>query len=106
MTHGKLVAFRVYKNNIKAGKGKTVLNKFVQKFYGQTVSSHGGKYRHHIQGLLEDVTHIKLVRSVIIVKESDLEKVLQFLEKYDAEVYTRDIILTPEDEKTLNKETQ
>ena len=106
MMYGKLVAFRVYKNNIKADKGKTVLNKFVQKFYGQTVSSHGGKYRHHMHGLLEDIVHIKLVRSVIIVKESDLEKVLQFLEIYDAEVYTRDIILTPEDEKTLNKETQ
>jgi argininosuccinate lyase len=105
MNKGKLVAFRVYKNNIKADNGKTVLNRFVQKFYGQTVSSHGGRYRFHVQGLLEDVAHIKLVRSVIIVKESDLEKVLQFLETYDAEVYTRDIMLTPEDEKILNKET-
>jgi len=104
--YGKLVAFRVYKNNIKTDKGKTVLNRFVQKFYGQTVSSHGGRYRHHVRGLLEDVAHVKLVRSVIIVKETDLEKVLQFLEKYDAEVYTRDILLTPEDEKTLNKETE
>jgi len=59
-----------------------------------------------VRGLLEDVAHVKLVRSVIIVKETDLEKVLQFLEKYDAEVYTRDILLTPEDEKTLNKETE
>ncbi|MCL2173177.1 MAG: hypothetical protein FWB84_06010, partial [Candidatus Bathyarchaeota archaeon] len=101
MTHGKLVTFQVYKNNIKTNNDKTVLNKFVQKFYGQTVSNHGGKYQHHIQGLLEDIAHIKLVRSVIIVKESDLEKALQFLEKYDAEIYTRDIILTPEDEKTL-----
>ena len=100
------MAFRVYKNNIKTDKGKTVLNRFVQKFYGQTVSSHGGRYRHHVRGLLEDVAHVKLVRSVIIVKETDLEKVLQFLEKYDAEVYTRDILLTPEDEKTLNKETE
>ncbi|MDR2204503.1 MAG: hypothetical protein LBE76_09495 [Nitrososphaerota archaeon] len=56
--------------------------------------------------MLEDVAHVKLVRSVIIVKETDLEKVLRFLEKYDAEVYTRDILLTPEDERTLNKETE
>jgi hypothetical protein len=59
-----------------------------------------------VRGLLEDVAHVKLVRSVIIVKETDLEKVLRFLEKYDAEVYTRDILLTPEDERTLNKETE
>ncbi|MDR0372104.1 MAG: hypothetical protein LBI79_00855 [Nitrososphaerota archaeon] len=104
MMYGKLVAFRVYKNNIGSDRGKTVLNRFVQKFYGQDASSHGGKYRHHRRGLLEDIAHIKLVRSVIIVKESDLEQVLHFLAEYNAEVYTRDIVLTLEDEKTLNKE--
>jgi hypothetical protein len=78
----------------------------VQKFYGQTVSSRGGKYRHHVRGLLEDVAHVRLVRSVIIVKASDLDRVLQFLEGYDAEVFIRDILLTPEDEKTLQKEDE
>ncbi|MDR1993279.1 MAG: hypothetical protein LBQ98_07300 [Nitrososphaerota archaeon] len=56
--------------------------------------------------MLEDIAHVRLVRSVVIVKVSDLERVLEFLEKYDAEIYTRDIILTPEDEKILNKATQ
>jgi transcriptional/translational regulatory protein YebC/TACO1 len=59
-----------------------------------------------VHGLLEDIAHVRLVRSVVIVKVSDLERVLEFLEKYDAEIYTRDIILTPEDEKILNKATQ
>jgi hypothetical protein len=104
MMYGKLVAFRVYKNNIKSDKGKTVLNRFVQKFYGQDTSSHGGKYRHHRRGLLEDIAYIRLVRSVIIVKESDLGQVLGFLAEYNAEVYVRDIVLTLEDEKILNKE--
>jgi hypothetical protein len=40
------------------------------------------------------------------VKTSDLDKVLQFLEGYDAEVFIRDILLTPEDEKTLQKEDE
>jgi len=39
------------------------------------------------------------------VRAVDLERVLNFLNEYDAEIYTRDIILTPEDEKTLTKET-
>jgi len=104
---GKLVAFRVYKNKDKATKSsQAVMNRFVQKFYGQDTSSHKGKYQHHKRGLLEDIAHVKLVRGVIILKELDLEKVLSFLNGYDAEVYTRDIILTPEDEKTLNKEKQ
>jgi len=82
------------------------MNRFVQKFYGQDTSSHKGKYHHHKRGLLEDIAHIRLVRGVIILKEVDLEKVLSFLNEYDAEVYTRDIILTLEDEKILNKENQ
>jgi len=107
MNKGKLVAFRVYKNKDKAVKNsQAVMNRFVQKFYGQDTSSHKGKYRHHKRGLLEGIAHIRLVRGVIILKEVDLEKVLSFLNEYDAEVYTRDIILTLEDEKILNKENQ
>ena len=65
-----------------------------------------GKYKHHRHGLMEDIAHIKLIRGVIIILESDLEKVLTFLKEYNAEIYTRDITLTREDEKTLNKENQ
>jgi transcriptional/translational regulatory protein YebC/TACO1 len=53
---------------------------------------------------MEDISHIKLIRGVIIIKTSDLEKVLNFLNDYNVEVHTRDITLTPEDEKILNKE--
>ncbi|MDR2202954.1 MAG: hypothetical protein LBE76_01350 [Nitrososphaerota archaeon] len=105
MSIGTIVAFRVYKNLGKAvTNSQAVLNRFVQKFYGQDATSHGGKYRHHKRGLLEDIAHIRLVRGVIIIKKNDLAKVLGFLNEYNAEVYTRDIILTSEDEKMLNKE--
>lgn len=103
---GKLVAFRVYKNAGKAIKNsQATLNRFVQKFYGQDTTNHKGKYRHHRRGLLEDIPHIKLVRGVIILKKADLEKVLKFLNEYNAEIYTRDVILTPEDEKALSQES-
>jgi hypothetical protein len=104
---GKLVVFRVYKNTENVEKtSPTFINRFVQKFYGQDTTNHKGKYKHHRHGLMEDITHIKLMRGVIIILESDLEKVLNFLKEYNAEVYTRDITLTHEDEKTLNKENQ
>gem|GEM_PF-682945 len=102
---GKLVVFRVYKNTKDGVKtSPTFINRFVQKFYGQDTTSHKGKYRFHRRGLMEDIAHIKLIRGVIIVKVSDLEKVLNFLNAYNAEVYIRDVTLTPEDEKNLNKE--
>ena len=102
---GKLVVFRVYKNPKEgAGTSPTFINRFVQKFYGQDTTNHKGKYKFHRRGLMEDIAHIKLIRGVIIVMASDLEKVLNFLNEYNAEVYTRDITLIPEDEKALNKE--
>jgi len=104
---GKLVVFRVYKNTEGGVKtSPTFINRFVQKFYGQDTTNHKGKYKHHRRGLMEDIAHVKLIRGVIIVGECDLEKVLIFLREYNAEVYTRDITLTPEDEKILNKENQ
>jgi hypothetical protein len=107
MNTGKLVAFRVYKNvDKKVKNSQATLNRFVQKFYGQDVSSHGGRYFSHKRGLLEDVAHVKLVRGVIIIRVCDLEKVISFLEEYSAEVYVRDIVLTFEDEKTLNNRDQ
>ncbi|MDR2203847.1 MAG: hypothetical protein LBE76_06080 [Nitrososphaerota archaeon] len=102
---GKLVVFRVYKSTKEGvGTSPTFINRFVQKFYGQDTTNHNGKYKHHRHGLMEDIPHIKLIRGVIIIRWFDLEKVLNFLSEYNAEVYTRDITLTSEDEKILNKE--
>jgi hypothetical protein len=102
---GKLVVFRVYKNaKSEAQTSPTFINRFVQKFYGQDTTNHGWKYKHHRHGLMEDIAHIKLIRGVIIIRADDLATVLNFLNEYNAEIYTRDIILTPEDEKTLSKE--
>ncbi|MDR2700200.1 MAG: hypothetical protein LBC12_05260 [Nitrososphaerota archaeon] len=101
----KLIVFRVYKNTEKGTiNSLTVVNRFVQKFYGQDTTNHKGKYRHHRHGLLEDIPHVKLARSVIIVREVDLEKILSFLKVYNAEICTREITPTLDDEKTLNKE--
>jgi len=51
----------------------------------------------------KDIPHINLVHGVIIIKEKNLEKVLNFLNAHNAEIYTKDVTLTPEDEKTLTK---
>jgi len=93
---GNIVAFRVYKNTDAA-----TTNRFCQKFYGQDTTSHGGKYRSHKHGLLEDIPHVKLIRGVIILPEKDLETVLKFLNEFNAEVYVREVVLTPDDERIL-----
>ena len=95
---GKLITFRVYRNN-----DQRTTNRFCQRFYGQDATSHGGRYRSHKRGLLEDIPHVKLIRSVIIVAEEDAEKVIDFLKEYNAEIHVREVVLTPRDEQALRK---
>ncbi|MCZ7372981.1 MAG: hypothetical protein O8C60_04900 [Candidatus Methanoperedens sp.] len=95
---GKLFVFTIFKNNERKN-----IDKFCKKFYGQETSSHGGKYHYRRHGFLEDIPHIKLIRGVIIVPTDSAEKVIQFLEEFNAEFFMRDIILLPEDEAVLSK---
>ncbi len=50
---------------------------------------------------MSDIPHVKLVRSVFIVRKEDCRKVVDFLEKNGATVYVRDVIITPDDRKVL-----
>ena len=96
--NGRVIAFRLYKNT----DAKTT-NRFCQKFYGQDSTSHGGKYRHHRHGLMEDIPHVKLIRGVIIVAEKNARKVISFLRKFNAEIHSRKVILKATDKKALRQ---
>jgi hypothetical protein len=80
---------------------QSVANVFCQRFYGQDASSHRGKYRYHRRGILDDIPYRKLIRGVIILKSEDLDTVLTFLDRYDAEVYVRRIRFATEDRQIL-----
>ena len=82
-------------------KKNVEISKFCQKFYGQDTSSWGGKYHYHRHGLLDDIPHRKLLQGVILINKSDLENVLEFLEKYEAQVYAREVKLIEKDRKTM-----
>lgn len=81
---------------------RTIRNKFPQKLYGQAVSSWGGKYRYHKTGFLESIPYRKLYRGVILVRNKDLDSVLNFLKGWDAIVEVREIIPIDEDLKGLS----
>jgi len=76
-------------------------NRFRKMFLGYLDHSCGGRYRYVRKGLLSDIPHVKLVRSVFIVRKEDSKKVVDFLEKNGATVHVRDVILTPGDKKVL-----
>jgi len=80
-----------------------VINKFMQKFYGQDSSSWNGRYRYHRHGFLEDIPHRKLQRGVIVLRKEDREKVLDFLGEYSLTLHVREVKLTPDDEDILRR---
>ncbi len=79
------------------------INRFMQKFYGQDSTSWNGKYKYRRRGFLEDVPHRKLLRGVIILRNSDVSPVLDFLGKYSLTLHVREIRLTEDDEKVLSE---
>ena len=79
-----------------------VVNMFCKKFYGQDTSSHGGKYRYHRHGLLDNIPHHRIIRQVIIIREKDCKKIVTFLKRYNTEIYIRRVRFTKEDCKKLN----
>ncbi len=81
----------------------TDLGKFMKKFYGQDSTSWKGKYTYHRHGLLENIPHRKLLRGVLILRNEDAPKVLEFLGQYSLTLHVREIKLTPDDEKTLGE---
>jgi len=76
-------------------------NKFRKMFLGYLDHSCGGRYKYARKGLMSEIPHVKLVRSVFIVRKEDSKKVADFLEKNGATVHVRDVILTLEDRKIL-----
>ncbi len=76
-------------------------NRFCRKFYGWTDRPDGGKYTYSRAGFLEDVPFIRPEKSVLIIRNEDVGRVLAFLHEYDAHSNIRDILLTEEDLQEL-----
>jgi hypothetical protein len=76
-------------------------NKFRKALLGYLDHSCGGRYRYARAGLMSNIPHVKLVRSMFIIKKEDYKKVVDFLEKNGATIHMRDVTLTSSDKKAL-----
>ena len=76
-------------------------NKFRKEFLGYLDHSCHGRYKYSRGGLMSEIPHVKLVRSVFIVRKDDYERVVDFLKKNGATVHVRDVVLTRADRKIL-----
>jgi hypothetical protein len=50
-----------------------------RKLFGYTEFSNHSKYRYKREGILKNIPHIKIAKSVIIIKETDFRKIIKNL---------------------------
>ena len=92
MQTGYIIVFRIL-----ARTNKSTTEKFCREFYGYTDRSNKGKYTYKRHGFLEQFPYIKPLRGVFVVRKEDAPLILTFLDRYNAEMYYREIILKDED---------
>lgn len=98
-THtGALIAFKISHTNTHPS-----INRFCREFYGYTDKSNKGKYCYERPGFISKYRHINLLRGLIIVRPEDSEEIMAFLQKYDADVFMREIILMHSDVQKLHE---
>ena len=95
---GVLIAFKVFD---RLSSRKAV--RFFRELYGYKDYSNNGKYTYNRSGLLDDISHVKLVRGVIIAKRKDLSTIEDFMGKFGAEYHIQTVKLTEEDQKILSE---
>ena len=65
--------------------------KFKKELSGHKDSSHGGRYKYKIDGLLDKIDYIKPCHAAIIIKNKDYAKIIKLIEKYEIPYVDYDI---------------
>lgn len=91
--HGFLICYSLEKSQFT----QVERNRFRKELLGYNDFSNKGKYKYYRSGLLDEIPHNKLIRSVLVIKKEDHDKIVSFLDKYNARYFVREVKLTKED---------
>ena len=75
--------------------------KLYRKLYGYNNSSCYGRYHTRVDGLIDKINGIRLFKSAFIVKNEDVGGVKDLLSEYQAETFTKKVIVNKEEEQQL-----
>lgn len=66
---------------------------FKKELAGHNDSSHGGRYKYKIEGLLDKISHIKPSNAALILKKENYKTAISLMKKYsiDYEVYNIEV---------------
>ncbi len=93
---GRLIVFKLY-GRVKHAE----VMRFCKQFYGYTDYSNRGRYRYFRPGFLSGIPHVRVMRNVVLVREEDGPRVVEFLKRHRAEVHEWTVELRPQDERVL-----
>jgi len=96
---GKLICYNIKASNIS----RSDTDRFLRELAGHNDKSNHGKYTYRKRGILDEIPHIKLVRSVIVVSSNKSTQIINLIKKYGINAYIRDILLTEDDINKLKK---
>jgi len=91
----------------KKFENKSERNKFYKELYGwkQIVKKQEKKYTYRREGLLDEIPHIKVDRSVFIIMKKHMDRMIKFLEEWEDKIKWNvfDVLLDEEQEKMLRR---
>ncbi len=97
---GKIICYNIKASNIS----RSDTDRFLRELAGHNDKSNYGKYTYRKRGILDEMPHIKLVRSVIVVSSNKSTPIINLIKKYGINAYIRDILLTEDDINKLKNE--
>lgn len=77
--------------HLPEGSSNAEHKEFHRRVYGRTTSTWGGKYQYRLQGLLDEIPHVKLYRGAILIRVEHLPMLEKMLQKFSAECIWREI---------------
>ncbi len=99
-----LITFTVRTRNFN---NNTERNKFFRELYGwkQIVTTEDKRYEYKRDGLLDEMPHLRVDRSMFIIMRRNLERMRQFFEEWEDKINWNefDVLLNEEQRKMLKK---
>ncbi|KXB01988.1 hypothetical protein AKJ45_03785 [candidate division MSBL1 archaeon SCGC-AAA261F19] len=65
--------------------------------------SNYGKYSYDRRGLLEKIPYLKLMNGVFILREKDSDRLIELLERYEAEYYAGPVTKSSKEVEIISK---
>ncbi len=100
-----LISFDIQSENFKSPSEKC---KFFEELYGrkQVIKRHKKIYRYHREGVLGEIPHLNVDKSVFIIMQEHIKRMEQFFNEWENKVMVKSfpVLITDKEKQKLVKE--